>query len=143
MFKNANIVTKAQQHEVALKTSNKRKLHERMVALYPESGALFTPKDDIIVATAQKIKIYRKGVDPILIEDETNVTPATGSRRSGSPEAPLIPTLYALWKCPEMVKSLYIHPATFSYLENGASKNKQTNKQTTNTLSTDVTVVFH
>lgn len=125
MFKNANLITKAQQHEVALKTSVKRKLHERMVKLYPGSETLFTPKDDIIVATAQKIKIYRKGVDPILIEDETNVTPVTGSKRSNVSEAPLFPTLYALWKCPGMVKTLYIHPATFSFLENGASTDLQ------------------
>jgi predicted ribosome-associated RNA-binding protein Tma20/translation initiation factor 1 (eIF-1/SUI1) len=97
-----------------LKTSERKKLKEALLRLYPaltaESlDALIPSKGDSVTSCkvqASYTIIYSVDNEPLFFDADSRNT--------------LYPTVYALWKLPPFMDSLYIHPATFQYLARGA-----------------------
>ena len=94
---------------VLLRNSDKRKLHERVVKTFGASASpVFDPKNDDIQETHTKARhvLYVSSGEPLFFTDAANA---------------LLPTVYALWRVPKLVRRVLIPANVAPFIFKGAN----------------------
>ena len=94
---------------VLLRNSDKRKLHERVVKTFGVSASpVFDPKNDDIQETHTKARhvLYMSSGEPLFFTDAANA---------------LLPSVYALWRVPKLVRRVFIPANVAPFIFKGAN----------------------